>query len=65
MLMGSVVAVIVMLLLLLQFLDNPFSHGVGALKPTAMERTVRFADRVDGIVGHEQPWPCNDDGQAR
>lgn len=64
-LMGSVVAVIVMLLLLLQFLDNPFNGGVGTLKPTAMERTVRFADRVDGIVGHDNPWPCNADGRAR
>jgi Protein of unknown function (DUF4239) len=65
MLMGSVVAVIVMLLLLLQFLDNPFRRGVGTLKPVAMERTVRFADRVDGIVGHDEPWPCNEVGNAR
>ena len=33
-----VVFVIVTLLLLLQFLDNPYRPGVGSLKPLAMER---------------------------
>ena len=65
MLMGSVVAVIVMLLLLLQFLDSPFGHGVGTLKPVAMERTVRIADREFEIAGLQEPLPCNPVGQAR
>ena len=43
-LMGSVVAVIVAMLLLLQFLDNPFHAGVGGLRPVAMERTLRIVD---------------------
>ena len=37
-LMGSVVAVMVSTLLLLQFLDNPFHAGIGGLRPVAMER---------------------------
>ena len=34
-------AVIVTMLLLLAFLDNPFHSGVGGLKPVAMERSLR------------------------
>ena len=37
--MGGVVSVIVTMLLLLSFLDDPFHSGVGGLQPEAMERT--------------------------
>ncbi len=43
-LMGAVVAVIVAMLLLLHFLDNPYNGGVGSLKPVAMERSLRILD---------------------
>jgi hypothetical protein len=42
MFMGSVVAVIVTMLLLLHALDEPFHSGVGGLKPLAMERTEQL-----------------------
>jgi MFS family permease len=45
MFMGSVVAVIVILLMLLRFLDNPFHGGVGAVQPVAMERTELLIDQ--------------------
>ena len=45
MLMGSVTAVITSCCLLLVFLDSPFQSGVGALRPTAMER----------IAAHHRP----------
>ena len=51
-LMGSVTAVITMMLLLLAFLDSPFGSGVGTLKPVAMERTLRIADQALG--GHRR-----------
>ncbi|MET0910270.1 MAG: hypothetical protein ABWZ99_12435, partial [Ilumatobacteraceae bacterium] len=38
--MGTVVAVISSLLLLLLFLNHPFHEGVGGLRPEAMERTL-------------------------
>ena len=38
-LMGSVASVITAMLLLIQFLDNPFHDGVGGVRPVAMERT--------------------------
>ena len=45
MLMGTVVAVITAMLLLLSFLDNPFHDGVGGLRPVAMERALEIIDQ--------------------
>jgi hypothetical protein len=61
-LMGSVVSVIVMLLLLLQFLDNPFHRGTGSLRPAAMERILEVVDEERAIVGDDAPLPCNELG---
>ena len=64
-LMGTVVAVIVALLLLLQFLDNPFHKGIGGLRPVAMERTLKIVDQeIDGGVGSLQ-LPCDQTGNER
>jgi hypothetical protein len=64
-LMGSVTSVIVMMLLLLNFLDNPFKSGVGGLRPVAMERTLRIADEALGAIGSEVRIPCDGEGIAR
>ncbi|MGH3042860.1 MAG: hypothetical protein ACRDNG_14180 [Gaiellaceae bacterium] len=61
-LMGSVVAVIATLLLLLYALDNPFSAGVGGLDPVAMERSLRLVDEALGAVGGQVPIPCDAEG---
>ena len=45
MLIGSVVAVMAALLLLLNGLDKPFHDGVGGLQPVAMERSLRIDRR--------------------
>jgi hypothetical protein len=58
-LMGSVVSVMVLLLLLIQFLDNPFHRGTGSLRPVAMERTLHIIDQELRIIGHDTPLPCN------
>ena len=50
-LMGSVVTVVVAMLLLLGFLDNPFHEGVGGVRPVAMERTLRIVDEALEAVG--------------
>jgi hypothetical protein len=63
-LMGAVTAVIVMMLLLLNFLDNPFHTGVGSLKPVAMERTLRIVDEALGATDREVRIPCDDAGNA-
>ena len=59
MLMGSVVAVITVLLLLLNGLDNPFHPGVGGLEPVAMERSLRIIDEALGAVQAQVQPPCD------
>ena len=63
--MGSVVAVIVTMLLLLRFLDDPFSGGVGGLQPVAMERAVQLIDQQLAVIGGNIPIPCDAVGVAR
>jgi hypothetical protein len=60
--MGSVVAVMTTLLLLLLALDNPFHRGVGGLQPTAMNRTLRLVDQALPNVDTKFRIPCNSVG---
>ena len=62
--MGSVVAVVVTMLLLLAFLDDPFHSGVGGLQPVAMERTVLLVDQQLDVIGSDLAIPCDDQGNA-
>jgi hypothetical protein len=64
-LMGTVTSVIVSMLLLLQFLDNPFHEGIGGLEPTAMERTLVILDQELRVAGNEATFPCDARGVAR
>ena len=58
-LMGSVVSVIVTMLILLQFLDNPFHGGVGSLQPVAMERTLVILDEELQFTDRDVQLPCD------
>ena len=58
-LMGSVVSVIVTMLILLQFLDDPFHGGVGSLQPEAMERTLLIIDEEREVAGDDGALPCD------
>ena len=62
-LMGTVVAVITAMLLLLNFLDNPYHDGVGSLKPVAMERTLRILDEALPRVNVQVDAPCDETGR--
>jgi hypothetical protein len=62
-LMGSVVSVIAAMLLLLQFLDNPFRPGVGGLRPVAMERALRILDQQLDVTGDTEALPCDARGR--
>ena len=62
-LMGSVVSVMVALLLLLHGLDDPFSRGVGGLKPVAMERSLRTVDQALAVLGTKVQLPCDTVGK--
>ena len=63
--MGSVAVVITSTLLLLWFLDNPYSKGVGGLRPFAMERTVARLTPNNGIARERFAIPCDSRGAAR
>jgi hypothetical protein len=57
--MGGVVSVVVTMLLLLGFLDNPFQDSVGGLQPVAMERAVLIIDQALEVIGTPIPIPCD------
>ena len=59
--MGGVAILVSSLLLLLWFLDNPYHGGVGALKPVAMERTLKLLQEETDDVGGVQA-PCDRTG---
>ena len=62
MFMGSVVSVIVTMLLLFAFLDDPFRGDVGGLQPVAMERTELLIDQQLAVIGGDVTIPCDDAG---
>ena len=57
--MGSVVSVIVAMLLLIGFLDNPFHKGVGGVRPIAMERTLDIIDQALQAANRSVTPPCD------
>ena len=57
-------AVIVAMLLLLQFLNNPFHSGIGGLKPIAMERSLKIIDQELQIANRHEALPCDLRGNA-
>ncbi|HEY6888768.1 MAG TPA: hypothetical protein VI300_13340 [Solirubrobacter sp.] len=59
MLVGSVVAVIATMMLLLKGLDAPFHDGVGGLQPVAMERSLRMVDEALRSVSGQVQIPCD------
>jgi hypothetical protein len=63
MLMGSVVAVLAALLLLIQFLDDPYRGGFGGLQPVAMERTLGILEQERGLIGDTGALPCDAEGK--
>jgi hypothetical protein len=60
--MGAVVSVIVTMLLLLNFLDDPFTGGIGGLRPDAMTRSELLIDQQLAIIGGTIDVPCDADG---
>ena len=59
--MGSVVAVIAAMLLLLTSSTIPFHGGVGGLQPVAMERTLLLIDQQLAVIGGDVTIPCDDE----
>jgi succinate dehydrogenase/fumarate reductase cytochrome b subunit len=63
-LMGSVAAVLTMMLLLISFLDQPFHTGVGGIRPVAMERTLDIIDLALQAAGESVTPPCDAAGRS-
>ncbi len=64
MLMGSVTAVIAAMLLLIQFLDDPYRDDIGGLQPVAMERTLRILDQERSLARETGALPCDAEGES-
>jgi hypothetical protein len=65
MLMGSATTIVVVTMLAIVALDNPYHPGVGALRPIAMERTLVLLDEARDLVGDDTPPPCDGVGNTR
>jgi hypothetical protein len=59
---GTVTAVIVATLLLINALNTPFRDGVGGLRPVSMERSLDILESVSDIGVSVTP-PCSEDGE--
>lgn len=62
-LIGSVVAVMASMLVVLRFLDDPYHSGVGSLQPVAMERTLELIDEALSAVARSTRIPCTETGR--
>jgi hypothetical protein len=59
MLMGSATTVIVLTLTAINALDNPYRHGLGQIKPVAMQRSLRILDTARTVLNVRAPLPCD------
>jgi len=64
-LMGSVAIVVTSLLLLINFLDSPFTDGVGGVQPVAMERALDVIDEALAKASREVRVPCDAFGRPQ
>ena len=65
MLIGSTTTVLVVTLLAIRALDNPYRAGVGSLRPVAMERSLRMIAAGQAALGAGPRVPCDEDGATR
>jgi hypothetical protein len=63
-LIGSVTAMLVAGLLLIVFLDRPYSPGPGGLRPTAMEQSLDQMESLSKSTTIEMPTLCDEKGKA-
>jgi hypothetical protein len=59
MLMGSATTVIVLTLMAINALDNPYRDPLGRIKPVAMERSLRILDDARAVLNERAPLPCD------
>jgi hypothetical protein len=59
MLMGSATTVIVVTLMAINALDNPYGGAPGQLRPVAMERSLRILGSERAVANERAPLPCD------
>lgn len=60
---GTLVAMLVTSLLVIRFLDEPYSKGVGGLKPTDMTRVLQQIAAASTVLGVHVSPPCDAAGR--
>ena len=65
MLIGSAATIVVVTLLAIYALDNPYRPGLGSIRPVAMERTLVILDEARAAVDSTVEPPCDQSGIAR
>jgi hypothetical protein len=64
MLVGAATTIVVVTLLAIYSLDNPYRPGLGSIRPVAMERALRILEEARVDLNDEALIPCTDDGRA-
>jgi len=64
MLIGSATTVVVVTVLAIYALSNPYRPGLGHIRPTAMERTLDILNQARTALHDRTPIPCDQNGQA-
>jgi hypothetical protein len=62
MLIGAATTIVVVTLLAIYALDNPYRRGLGSIRPVAMERSLRILEEARVDLNDEAVIPCDDDG---
>ena len=65
MLVGSATTIVVVTLLAIYALDNPYRPGLGSIQPDAMERSLAILDEAQADLSITTDLPCDEDGAPR
>jgi hypothetical protein len=65
MLIGSATTIVVVTLLAIYALDNPYKPGPGSIRPVAMERSLVILGEAREALNDEAPIPCDVSGTER
>lgn len=65
MLVGSATTIVVVTLLAIYALDNPYRPGLGSIQPEAMQRSLAILDEAQADLGITIDLPCDENGTAK
>ncbi len=65
MLVGSATTIVIVTLLAIYALDNPYRPGLGSIRPVAMERSLVILDEARAAVDTTVEPPCDESGMPR